>query len=50
MKFKKYNSIENSYREPYIEKVRETLDFLVVQICFSLYQRKLAADIIKRKF
>lgn len=27
MKFKKYNSIENSYREPYIEKVRETLDF-----------------------
>ena len=27
MKFTKYNSIENSYREPYIEKVRETLDF-----------------------
>jgi Rnl2 family RNA ligase len=28
MEFKKYSSIENSYRERYIEKVRETLNFL----------------------
>lgn len=28
MEFKKYSSIENSYREPFIEKVRESLDFL----------------------
>ena len=28
MEFKKYSSIENSYREPFIEKVRETLNFL----------------------
>lgn len=28
MEFKKYSSIENSYREPFIEKVRESLNFL----------------------
>lgn len=28
MEFKKYTSIENSYREAYIEKVRESLNFL----------------------
>lgn len=27
MEFKKYSSIENSYREPYIEKVRNSLNF-----------------------